>query len=160
MRSDEYDGLMRPWYGLNLIETCKATNQPESSNDIESVEAFEFSPILPRSTSLDGNQSSALLAFENLQETHNRDLIDSVLARVHCLTHVCFEHLILDVVRAAGFASDRPDLAHKVGRTGDGGIDGIINLDDFGLDAIYLQAKRLRPGAVVGAAAVRDLMAV
>jgi restriction system protein len=29
-----------------------------------------------------------------------------------------------------------------VGRTGDGGIDGIINEDRLGLDAIYLQAKR------------------
>ena len=82
----------------------------------------------------------------------------ALLARIHCLTHNCFEGLILDVVRAVGFASTRPDMGHKVGRCGDGGIDGVIDLDDLGLDAIYLQAKRLRPGGVVGEADVRDFL--
>ena len=31
-----------------------------------------------------------------------------------------------------------------MGRTGDGGIDGIINEDRLGLDVIYIQAKRWR----------------
>jgi len=93
-----------------------------------------------------------------LHASHEKVLAQALLARLHCLTHGCFENLVLEVVRAAGFAADRPDLAHRVGRSGDGGIDGIIDLDDFGLDAIYLQAKRLRPGSVVGAAAVRDFL--
>ena len=32
-----------------------------------------------------------------------------------------------------------------VGKTGDGGIDGIINEDPLGLEKIYLQAKRYAP---------------
>ena len=35
-----------------------------------------------------------------------------------------------------------------MGRSGDGGIDGIINQDPLGLDAIYVQAKRWAEGNV------------
>jgi restriction system protein len=47
-----------------------------------------------------------------------------------------------------GYVGSRHDAAHAVGRTGDGGIDGIIKEDRLGLDAVYVQAKRW--GAVVG----------
>ena len=33
-------------------------------------------------------------------------------------------------------------MQESVGRSGDEGIDGIINEDRLGLDMIYLQAKR------------------
>ncbi|MBI5902950.1 MAG: restriction endonuclease [Deltaproteobacteria bacterium] len=36
----------------------------------------------------------------------------------------------------------RKDAGSAIGKSGDGGIDGIIKEDKLGLDAIYLQAKR------------------
>ena len=41
-----------------------------------------------------------------------------------------------------GYGGSRQEAGRAVGRSGDGGIDGIINEDRLGLDAIYLQAKR------------------
>lgn len=41
-----------------------------------------------------------------------------------------------------GYGGSREEAGQAVGRSGDGGIDGIINEDRLGLDAIYLQAKR------------------
>ena len=41
-----------------------------------------------------------------------------------------------------GYGGSRRDAGEAVGRTGDGGIDGIIKEDRLGLDAIYVQAKR------------------
>ena len=35
-----------------------------------------------------------------------------------------------------------------IGRSGDGGIDGIINQDALGLDKVYIQAKRYTVGSV------------
>jgi restriction system protein len=35
-----------------------------------------------------------------------------------------------------------PEAARRVGKTGDGGIDGVIREDKLGLDEIYVQAKR------------------
>ena len=41
-----------------------------------------------------------------------------------------------------GYGGSRQDAGQAIGRSGDGGIDGIIKEDKLGLDAIYLQAKR------------------
>jgi restriction endonuclease Mrr len=41
-----------------------------------------------------------------------------------------------------GYGGSRQDAGRAVGRSGDGGIDGIIKEDKLGLDVIYVQAKR------------------
>jgi restriction system protein len=54
-----------------------------------------------------------------------------------------------------GYGGSRED-AQTVGRSGDGGIDGIINEDRLGLDVIYVQAKRWAGN--VGEPPVRDFV--
>ncbi len=41
-----------------------------------------------------------------------------------------------------GYGGSREDAARAIGRSGDEGIDGIINEDRLGLDTLYIQAKR------------------
>ena len=41
-----------------------------------------------------------------------------------------------------GYGGSRKEATRVVGRSGDGGIDGIIKEDRLGLEAIYVQAKR------------------
>jgi restriction system protein len=41
-----------------------------------------------------------------------------------------------------GYGGSRRDAARAVGKSGDEGIDGVINEDCLGLDVIYLQAKK------------------
>ena len=41
-----------------------------------------------------------------------------------------------------GYGGTRHDAGQAVGRSGDGGIDGIIKRDRLGLDVVYIQAKR------------------
>jgi restriction system protein len=53
-----------------------------------------------------------------------------------------FERLVVDLMLAMGYGGSRVDAGRAVGRSGDGGIDGIIKEDRLGLDLIYLQAKR------------------
>ena len=60
---------------------------------------------------------------------------------LNCSPHF-FETLVLDVLVSMGYGGSHNDAAQSVGRTSDGGIDGIIKEDKLGLDAIYLQAKR------------------
>ena len=52
-----------------------------------------------------------------------------------------FETIILDLLHKMGYGTSRADLV-RVGRSGDGGIDGIIPLDRLGLEKVYVQAKR------------------
>ena len=69
-----------------------------------------------------------------------------------------FERLILDLLIAMGYARGRPELTRQLGRTGDGGVDGVVALDELGLDLVYFQAKRYRHDIPVPVAAVRDFV--
>ena len=54
----------------------------------------------------------------------------------------------VELLVAMGYGGSHEDAAKVVGRSGDGGIDGIIKEDRLGFDSIYVQAKRW--DAVVG----------
>lgn len=53
-----------------------------------------------------------------------------------------FERLVVDLLVKMGYGGSRQDAGKALGKSGDGGIDGIINEDRLGLDVIYIQAKR------------------
>ncbi|TRB06352.1 restriction endonuclease [Agrobacterium tumefaciens] len=61
-----------------------------------------------------------------------------------------FEQLIVDLLVAMRYGGSHKDAAARLGRSGDGGVDGVINEDRLGLDRIYVQAKRYSPGNPVG----------
>ncbi len=158
MTSQEYLDLLRPNYGQEARIANQSHNEALIGLEERGFGQLEYMPLSQSQQYRAQEYGQMLITLGALEATHQRSLTETLLARLHSLTYGCFENLVLDVVRAAGFATSRPDLSHHLGRSGDGGIDGIIDLDDFGLDAIYIQAKRLRPGTVVGAAAVRDFL--
>ncbi len=96
---------------------------------------------------------SALVTLMNAaQAVLHREL----LARIHSQPPDFFERLVIDVLLAMGYGSNRAAMARCLGRSGDGGIDGIIALDELGFDSIFIQAKRLKPGVAVPISDVRD----
>ena len=78
------------------------------------------------------------------------DLIDKLKA---CEPEF-FERLVVQLLLKMGYGGSRQEAGEAVGKTGDGGIDGVINEDRLGLDAIYLQAKRW--DGSVGEGPIRD----
>lgn len=79
--------------------------------------------------------SRAYLALRKL-------LMSDVLEATLKVNPTYFERIVIDVLLAMGYGGSRADAGQAVGRSGDGGIDGIIKEDKLGLDAIYIQAKR------------------
>jgi restriction system protein len=77
-------------------------------------------------------------AYQQLRHDLARELLDQVKA---CSPEF-FERLVVEVLVAMGYGGSRKDAGETVGRSGDGGIDGIIKEDRLGLDVIYIQAKR------------------
>jgi len=69
-----------------------------------------------------------------------------------------FERLIVDLLVAMGYGGSHEDAARQLGKSGDGGIDGVIDEDRLGLDRIYVQAKRYSPGSVVGRPEVQSFV--
>ena len=77
-------------------------------------------------------------------------LRDDLLQRILANSPAFFEQLIVDLLVAMGYGGSHKDAAAQLGRSGDGGVDGIVNEDRLGLDRIYVQAKRYAPGNPVG----------
>jgi len=69
-------------------------------------------------------------------------LEEELLEAVKGGSPVFFEELVIDLLVKMGYGGSRTDAARAVGRSGDGGIDGVIDEDRLGLDVIYIQAKR------------------
>jgi restriction system protein len=102
------------------------------------------------------NEASNALA--SAHRASLRALEEEVLAQVYAQTPQFFERLIIDLLLNMGYANRRRDLTQQIGRSRDGGVDGIIAQDPLGLDVILLQAKRLRPNTHISASQVRDFI--
>jgi len=69
-------------------------------------------------------------------------LATELLERIKTITPARFEELVVELLLKMGYGGTQEDAGKVVGKSGDGGIDGIINEDRLGLDVIYIQAKR------------------
>ncbi len=79
--------------------------------------------------------------FNTIDSALAEDLVAAVLA----MAPQNFEQLIVDLLLAMGYGGGDRSMGERIGKSGDGGIDGIINEDALGLDAVYIQAKRYAP---------------
>jgi restriction system protein len=121
------------------------------SDDQQSVcqaaKAQAATPRAPVTNPLAAIAANTRLARQRLR----RDLLD----RIHAEPPEFFERLIIALLLAMGYGC-RNDLARHLGRCGDGGVDGAVPQDVLGLDVVYIQAKRYRPGSSVPVSAVRE----
>jgi restriction system protein len=85
-------------------------------------------------------------AYNAMQRALREDLLDRVLQN----TPAFFEQVIVDLLVGMGYGGSHKSAAKQLGRSGDGGVDGIINEDRLGLDRVYVQAKRYSPGNSIG----------
>jgi len=83
-------------------------------------------------------------AHASLKEQTLSDLLDSIKS----CTPSFFETLVVDTIVKMGYGGSRKEAGKAIGKSGDEGIDGIINEDRLGLDVIYLQAKRYTENSI------------
>lgn len=81
------------------------------------------------------------LLYESYQSIRE-SLVSEILENIKSCSPSFFERLVVELLVAIGYGGTLEDAGQAVGRSGDGGIDGIIKEDRLGLDTIYLQAKR------------------
>lgn len=75
-------------------------------------------------------------------ETIDRFLRSDLLEHLSKVKPYRFEQVVIDLLFAMGYGGSREEAAQVTKRSGDEGIDGVINEDRLGLDVIYVQAKR------------------
>jgi restriction system protein len=81
-------------------------------------------------------------AIENALSELNDQLASELLSSLHAVTPSFFERIVVQLLVAMGYGGSIKEAGTVVGKSGDGGIDGIIKEDRLGLDAMYVQAKR------------------
>lgn len=80
--------------------------------------------------------------LESIYFQRRGQLLSEILEKIKSCSPQFFENLVVDVIVSMGYGGSRKDAGQAIGRSGDEGIDGIINEDRLGLDVIYLQAKK------------------
>lgn len=78
------------------------------------------------------------------------ETIDSLNEFLKSIKPDQFERLVVELLVKMGFGGSVKEAGQAVGRSNDGGIDGIINQDVLGLEKIYIQAKKWDPKQTIG----------
>lgn len=100
----------------------------------EETTAAQLETVTPKGTP----QEQLEAAYQRLR----RETEQEVLELVKNAPPAFFERLVVDLLVRMGYGGTVEDAGRAIGRSGDGGIDGLIKEDPLGLGAVYIQAKR------------------
>jgi restriction system protein len=92
------------------------------------------------------------VAHKQIDSSLAQDLLD----RIRAAPPAFFEKLIVNLLVSMGLGGSAVDAGRAIGRSGDDGVDGVIDQDVLGLDRVYIQAKRYANGNNIGSGAIRD----
>lgn len=138
------------------IETLK--NNPERI-DVKYLKQFPSFLEFQNAGKNDNIEEKSQINFieqtpeENLEKAYQnikKSLATDLLSRVLDLSPSFFEKLVVELLVKMGYGGSIKDAGKAIGKSGDEGIDGTIKEDKLGLDIIYIQAKKWKPGNVVG----------
>ena len=117
----------------SFYEFVSSSNREENHNENNVVSLNEKTP-----------SEEIANAFENLKTS----LADEILEKINSCSFEFFEKLVIELLIKMGYGGSREEAGRATKKTGDEGIDGIINEDRLGLDSIYIQAKRWKDTVV------------
>jgi restriction system protein len=116
----------RDFRARSRVEDENSTEPEPSTSDMQSD-----GPRQPPDEALEG-------AYARLRASVEAELLDAVKE----VAPRFFEEIVIDLLVRMGYGGSRAEAARAIGRSGDGGTDGVIDEDRLGLDVIYVQAKR------------------
>jgi restriction system protein len=89
-------------------------------------------------------------AIQRAENEITQALQENLLTRIHELSPSFFERLVVDLIVGMGYGGSREYVVQAIGKSGDEGMDGIVNEDVLGLDRVYIQAMRYVEGNTIG----------
>ncbi len=122
-----------------------------SRSDKTAENQEETSPV---TTALDERTPDEIMrsAHKEIERNLRLELLDRILAAPPDF----FERLVVNLLVQMGYGGSLEDAGRTLGKSGDGGVDGVIDQDALGLDRVYIQAKRYQQGNTVGGREIRD----
>jgi restriction system protein len=119
---------------LPAWDDYQPTRQTVSTSFDESNDEFEGDPIELISSAVDSLEQA---------------VASELLTKLRQGSPEFFEKAVLELLAAMGYGGVEKNLTHT-GRTGDGGIDGVLDQDALGLNRVHVQAKRYADGNTIG----------
>jgi restriction system protein len=123
----------------------------EEASDLTLADLNRYQRLQPTATVENEDEvqlDDAEITPDEIIERNYRDsesiLSQELLERVKSSPPDFFERLVIDLLVAMGYGGSREDAGRSIGRTGDGGVDGLIKEDPLGIEMLYVQAKRWR----------------
>jgi restriction system protein len=120
-----------------------AAVQSNQKINLRYLKQFDGNTAKPNDDEL--KPSNNLTPYEHIEIGYQRireELEIELLAKIKESSPAFFERLVVELLVTMGYGGSRKDAGQTIGRSGDGGIDGVIKEDRLGLDVIYIQAKR------------------
>jgi len=145
-------------HGL-LADEKKVSSLPAYQNHVAKRDANRVNKINHDTTMIDTviTGSSPEEQMFNIEQTINDEVATELLSRILEQDPSFFESLVLNLLIKMGYQGKNGDsIVTK--RSGDGGIDGIINQDPLGTQTVYIQAKRYKDGNNISSSAIRDFI--
>lgn len=109
-------------------------------------EFVEFrTPKRDQRESVDVDEAETKTPEEEIESAYlkvRRGLAAELIQTIADQSPAFFERIVIDLLVRMGYGGTRKDAGRAIGRSGDGGIDGIIKEDRLGLDIVYVQAKK------------------
>ncbi|MDE3105960.1 MAG: restriction endonuclease [Acidobacteriota bacterium] len=134
---------------LDQFEGFRQFRERSTDGDSETVVSVE----LPVTDTKQTPDEIMRAAHQQIESALGQDLLD----RIRNSSPDFFERLIVNLLLSMGYGGSRADKAGRtLGRSGDDGVDGVIDQDPLGLDRVYIQAKRYAAGNNIGPGAIRD----
>ena len=90
----------------------------------------------------EADKQTPVEAIEAAYQTVRNSIVTELLQQIKGCSPGFFENLVVEVLVKMGYGGTRKEASEVLGKSGDEGIDGVINEDRLGLDVIYIQAKR------------------
>lgn len=131
--------------GRNLRQQTSGPIRMADLKQFEDYRNFRRGKSGGNNDSDDDSRTDDLTPEEHIEYGYQQvrsQLASEILDQIHQCPPEFFEKLVVELLVAMGYGGSRADAGRAVGKSGDGGIDGIIKEDRLGLDAIYIQAKR------------------
>ena len=147
--------------GTKFLPTCPAIVKPSDLTVFPEFVKFQQGNVaLPSGTAsqdahplvdVSAATSDTVTPEESIEaayQTLKDALAQEILERIKAMPPAFFEQLIVRLMLSLGYGGSAEDAGQTLGKSGDGGVDGVIKQDKLGLEKIYLQAKRWNEGTV------------
>ena len=138
---------------IKFLERFPKFSEFREGGDVDAISKSDNDPNVASETQSTLTPDDRMRAAQ--QELQD-ELAADLLSRIVAAPPDFFERLVVRLLVAMGYGGSTADAARALGKSGDGGVDGVIDQDALGLDRIYVQAKRYAVENNVGAAPIRD----